>query len=327
MTLRNRIGISSMGQYSSGAGFVSDGRVVCLGVVAAGGAGSARGGRFAIALAAAIAAAAVTGCVERREPAARESIDATLRARVERVLEWNGHRIDRRAEAIDEIFQPLPLLTAAEESALRRYGNDAHLARARRLGVPRPSSEAEVDSLRAAGRLVELAAETRHWVVRELDHSLPYVTPDVVALLEEIGERFHARLAELGVPPYRLEITSVLRTAAAQRDLRRTNANAARGVSAHEYGTTVDVAYSAYAAPSDPIVPIDAAGARWLERPLETYARARAELVAARRSRELQAILGDVLRELQAEGKVRVTLERRQPVYHLTVATRFDDDA
>ena len=44
------------------------------------------------------------------------------------------------------------------------------------------------------------------------------------------------------------------------------------------------------------------------------------ERVAARYSRELQKILGDVLREMQSEGLVMVTLERQQPVYHLTVA-------
>jgi len=39
-----------------------------------------------------------------------------------------------------------------------------------------------------------------------------------------------------------------------------------------------------------------------------------------RKSRELQKILGDVLREAQDEGIVLVTLERLQPVYHVTVA-------
>ncbi|HEX6939026.1 MAG TPA: DUF5715 family protein [Longimicrobiales bacterium] len=284
---------------------------------------AARGGRR-IGLAAALAVTATTACADRGRPAAREAAESAWRARAERVLEENWQRIESRAQAIDAIFQPLPLLTAREEAALRRYGNDAHLARARRFGVPRPASDAELLSLRQAGRLVPLEPDSRYWVVRELEHSIPLVTPDAAAMLREVGERFQARLAALGIPAYRLEITSVLRTAASQAELVRTNPNAARGVSAHEYGTTVDVAYSAFAAPLEPIVEIDAAGAPWLARRLEDAARARAELVAARRSRELEAILGGVLRELQSEGRVLVTLERRQPVYHLTVATRFD---
>ena len=47
-----------------------------------------------------------------------------------------------------------------------------------------------------------------------------------------------------------------------------------------------------------------------------------AEAVAARRSRELQAVLGRVILEMQSEGNVLVTLERQQTVFHLTVGSR-----
>ena len=54
---------------------------------------------------------------------------------------------------------------------------------------------------------------------------------------------------------------------------------------------------------------------------LERRVRALAlERMAARYSRELQAVLGEVLREMQAAGEVMVTLERQQPVYHITLA-------
>jgi hypothetical protein len=50
---------------------------------------------------------------------------------------------------------------------------------------------------------------------------------------------------------------------------------------------------------------------------------AAAERVAGRRALELKAILGAVLVEMQDEGKVMVTLDRLQPVYHMTVARRL----
>ena len=59
-----------------------------------------------------------------------------------------------------------------------------------------------------------------------------------------------------------------------------------------------------------------------LEPHLIRYAAIAAERVAARRAMELRAILGEVLIELQNEGMVMVTLERLQPVYHMTVARR-----
>jgi hypothetical protein len=63
--------------------------------------------------------------------------------------------------------------------------------------------------------------------------------------------------------------------------------------------------------------------AAWLEPHLAWVAGMLAETVAARRSRELMAILGNVLLEMQGEEKIMVTLERLQPVYHVTVARRY----
>jgi hypothetical protein len=228
-------------------------------------------------------------------------------------------RIYARADSIDRVMHPLPLLRPAQEEAFRRFGNEQQLTAARRLGA-RPSSEAELERLQREGRLVPLPDTTERWIVRELDHSVALVTPDALALLERIGERFHGRLAGLGLPPYRLEVTSVLRSPASQAALRRVNPNAAAGVSTHEFGTTLDIAYSSFAAPVATTDWRSEDDPEWLEPRLQRIAASVLETVAARRSRELQAVLGQVLAELQSAGDVMVTLERLQPVYHLTVA-------
>jgi hypothetical protein len=242
--------------------------------------------------------------------------------RVERALDDALQGVFTLADSIDALFRPIPLLTPAQEAQFRRFGNAAQLARARALGVHAPSEAVRAQALRD-GRLVRLEDSTRHWVVRELMHSEPLVTPDARALLERVGERFQQRLERLGVPPYRLEVTSVLRTAESQAELRRTNPNAALSESAHEYGTTIDVAYASFAAP-DVVARAAAADALpWLEARLDRVAAAVLESVAARNSRELQAILGHVMIELQQEGAAMVTMERLQPVYHFTVARRL----
>ena len=112
----------------------------------------------------------------------------------------------------------------------------------------------------------------------------------------------------------------MLRTAEDQANLRRVNPNAARGESTHMYGTTVDLAYSSFRPPAEPVLDLDTAGAPWLEPHLRRVEDAATEAGAARMSRELQAELGHVLREMQSEGKVMVTMEVRQPVFHITVA-------
>ena len=144
------------------------------------------------------------------------------------VLEREIGRIDAEAGRIDSIFQPLPLLRPAQENALRRYDNAQQLARARALGVGRLLPPDRLTELRNEGALV-LLEDTEHWVVRDMDHSQPLAVPAVHALLTRIGERFHARLAALGAPAFRMEVTSALRSAADQAELRRINPNAAEG--------------------------------------------------------------------------------------------------
>jgi hypothetical protein len=229
--------------------------------------------------------------------------------------------IDSAARAIDSIFQPLPLLTPADEESLRSFGNARQLERARALGVPRLLPEDRLTALERDGGLVRLG-DGEFRVVRGLGHSRPLVVPGAEELLDEIGRRFHRRLAELGAPPFRYEVSSALRTAADQAALRRVNPNAALGESTHEYGTTVDLLYSAFSAPARPIVEIDTSDAAWAEPFLRRYAEVAGDRVAARRALELKAVLGGVLLELQREGRVMVTLERQQPVFHITLTGR-----
>lgn len=264
---------------------------------------------------------------ERDEPRAERRIAERLAA-AER-------GIDQFADSIDDLLHPVPLLTAAQERAFARYGNADHMERAAALGID-PDAPAR-------GALVPLDSSGPYWIVRELDHSEPLVTPATHALLEEIGRRFQARLEGEGLPPYRFEITSALRTAEAQADLRRTNPNAVAGRSAHEYGTTVDITYAAFAAPprsalatgdgggrgsaaadapaGTPPPEADSAGMpAWLEAHIRRDEAARLETVAARRSRELKAFLGEELLALQSVGAAYVLLEVRQPVFHITLA-------
>lgn len=270
---------------------------------------------------------AATGCGELSESPERPAADGPQadesHAEVERVLDEAIARLAQLTDSIDDLLKPVPLLTPGQEAALRRFGNDAQLARARALGA-RPADGTELAALRAAGRLVELEDSTDLWAVRELEHSVALVTPDTRALLTRIAERFQQRLADMGLPPYRVEVTSVLRTAQSQADLRQTNPNAAGGMSTHEFGTTLDIAYSSFAAPLDPGLDLNMSGAEWLGPRVDWFASASLEAAAARKSRELQAILGAVLLELQQAGDVMVTLERQQPVYHLTIARSGD---
>ena len=167
------------------------------------------------------------------------------------------------------------------------------------LGVRVVSREA-TDSLVATGSLVQLEDSTHHWIVRR-GTSPAYVVPHLRTLLEVLGERFQERLAVMGLPLYRLEVTSALRTSQRQARLRRSNGNAAAGTSSHEFGTTVDLSYAAFAPPADTPEKLLTGVPTEFAPHLERFVDLALESVSARKSRELGAIFSQVLREAQAE--------------------------
>jgi hypothetical protein len=224
------------------------------------------------------------------------------------------------ADSVAHRLRSVRRLSGTEVAALRRDVNREQIAKARALGLSAGTSR-QMASLAQRGRLVRMDDTTRYWVVDTLTQSAPYLTPDAVAMLTEMGRRFQARLDTLGLPHFRMEVTSVMRTADDQADLRRINANASKIVSAHQFGTTLDVSHLRFAAPASPL-PDSGVAATSDPRVARLYALA-LDSVAVRNASALSAILGRVIREMKAEGKLLVMMERQQAVYHLTVARRF----
>lgn len=259
------------------------------------------------------------GWVEGERQEAAAAARAETLAEVEKILADAVRDADRLAARGDRILSPMPVMTPAEEDRLRRYLNGAHVAEARTVGV-RVRDEAHLDSLVAAGRLVELADSTEFWIVRRRTDA--YVVPEMRDLLATLGARFQERLAELNLPPYRIEVTSALRTAERQAELRRTNGNAASGVSSHEFGATVDLSYAAFAPPAvTPSTLPEHAPADFYPH-LERLTDLALESLSARKSRELGRVFSQVLEEAQSEGLALVIYERQQTVYHVTARRR-----
>lgn len=229
-------------------------------------------------------------------------------------------RLAQRGEAVRAAFLEVRRLKWREVWGLRRDKNAEQIATARSLGV-RASGEAEIERLAKSGRLVALGDSTEYWVLRNMTHSVPYVTPDTRAMLERLGRRFHARLDSLGLPRYRMKITSALRTDETQAELRKINPNASQTVSAHEFGTTVDVSHERFAVPAP-----DSAAAAAPEAVREMEAEMLEE-IGKENGKALQAELGRAITELRAQGALHVMMEDAQPVYHMTVARRMSASA
>lgn len=256
---------------------------------------------------------------QQRAEAANDSFEERLVEALDRALKEQNEAVERLASAFEEIDD----LKTAQELRLRRYRNADHLAQARARGL-RVSGDEEAERLKEQGRLVRLE-DTQYYYLQDLDYSVAYVTPDAARLLELIGERLHQQLSEHGLPAYRFNISSVLRTAEKQRALRQINPNATYGVSTHEFGTTVDIAYHIYdyyPQPEDALAETDYPA---INERLETIRVRQYGALGMRYWRMLKGLLGRILIDLQDEGKVMVTLEREQPVFHITVAENLAD--
>ena len=248
------------------------------------------------------------------EAAPAEPFDAAQEARARDALE-------RRVAEIDSAVQRLPGLIGSVRQSMREHLNATHIAAADRNGVGPVRDRAHLATLIDRGALVRLPDSTRWWVLRDLEYSRPYVTPGTRAALQEIGRRFHARLDEHGLPPFRLDITSVLRTNDQQSTLQGRNANASDTTSSHEFGTTLDIAYLSFAAPQSIDHSSLAAGFDARASPsLRAEMTARLDSLGTLHAPHLEGELGAVLQQLEREGTVLPLRERRQPVYHITVA-------
>lgn len=164
--------------------------------------------------------------------------------------------------------------------------NDKHLASARQWGIRPIRSDEDLEE--QSGKLNEISS-CRLYEVDNLTHSLPYLVPRANELLETIARNFKDSLDRKRLPNRKIIVTSVLRTSASLKKLRKKNTNASAN-SAHIYGTTFDVAYARYAG-----------GGKDDDRD------------------KLKTVLAEVLQDLRKLKKCYVVYEFKQGCFHITV--------
>lgn len=171
--------------------------------------------------------------------------------------------------------------------------NPLHLAAASRYGIEGVDLRANVTD--AVYGLVTIENSDNYKLAR-LTHSVPYLTPAAADLLNTIAVNFIDSLANKGLPPHRVIVTSVLRTGEDVRSLVKVNRNASRN-SAHCHATTFDIAY-------------------------KTFDRLQSSTIPAI---TLERVLAEVLRDLRRQEKCYVKYERGQCCFHITCRYSFSD--
>lgn len=124
-----------------------------------------------------------------------------------------------------------------------------------------------------------------------LTHSLPYLVPEAADLLRTVGYDFIDTLAKRGVDGYKIKVTSLLRTPATVKSLRKINVNATDS-STHQFGTTFDISWTNF---------ICADSTRTIN------------------EEDLKNVLAEVLYNIRAQGKCLVVWERKTGCFHVTV--------
>lgn len=171
--------------------------------------------------------------------------------------------------------------------------NETHLAIAQTFGIKPPKNRE--DAAKKANHLIEIH-DCKYYILDDLTHSIPYLTPGAEQLLWEIGKKFNEELATNDIRNCQLLITSVLRTDEDIKKLRRSgNPNASEN-SAHRYATTFDISYVRFSQFGSEI--------NFYTDPEKFANRKRA--------------LAKVLKELRKEGKCYVKFEVRQKCFHIT---------
>lgn len=182
---------------------------------------------------------------------------------------------------------------------LRKVFNDSNhvqLQAAAQIGF-RPITR-DVDIMHL-NRPVQRVASCEDYYVDNLTHSYPYLVPEAAKLLGDIGRAFRDSLQARGGGAYRIKVTSLLRTPATVKKLRRVNRNAT-GESTHSYGTTFDISYSKFVC--------DDASA-----PHRTF-------------EDLKNLLAEVLYKLREDGRCYVKYEVKQSCFHITVRPSSPSD-
>lgn len=124
--------------------------------------------------------------------------------------------------------------------------NDVQLVHALKNGLKNPFKTnneliANIENLKRKSILFEVT-ENNFYQFKSLTHSQPYLIPEAIDMLNEIGYRFQKKMEAKKKNYFKYQITSLLRTEEEQTKLHHRNGNAASH-STHMYGTTVDISY------------------------------------------------------------------------------------
>ncbi len=206
--------------------------------------------------------------------------------------------------------------TPQRELKLRTYLFPAHMEVAVRSGMKPIAIDDSVSDLVKNGSLVKIKSGTdRLYYFYNIREKYRVLTPVAACGLNVIVERFQQNITtRLKLPPVKIALSSMLRPASYQTDLRMKNANATE-ITTHSYGISFDIFYDDY----------------FVSLPRPAASNAISGIILDMLRTRIGFLLGDALRgqfrsmlmetlvQLQDEGMLYAIWERNQRCYHVTI--------
>lgn len=160
-------------------------------------------------------------------------------------------------------------------------------------GVPQKNGIKPCDNLKDVSNrdLVEINSN-KYYRVMHMDYGLPKLTPNAKKLIDTLGLLFQQKLIGTQYEGAKFNVTSALRTIPQQRALMKINTNAIVK-SAHLHGTTFDIKHDEFYLPMGRLTKCN--------------------------NKELREILAEVLFELRKQKLCFVTIEYKQPCFHIVL--------
>lgn len=169
--------------------------------------------------------------------------------------------------------------------------NDTQLSAAKAIGIKPFKKTEDIVNIKQLKQI----ESNEHFTIEDLTHSVPYVVPQAAKLIDDIGVNFLDSLANKGLNPYRIIITSITRSQEQQKQLSKSNINATEN-STHCYGTTFDISWKRFGQVADKD-----------GRPMQEVG-----------ADTLKMVLSEVLRDVRLAKRCYIKYERKQGCFHIT---------
>ncbi len=206
--------------------------------------------------------------------------------------------------------------TPQRELKLRTYLFPAHMDVAVKSGMKPIAIDDSVSELVKGGSLVKIkSGADKLYYFYNVREKYRVLTPVAACGLDAIVERFQQNITtRLKLPPVKIALSSMLRPASYQTDLRIKNANATQ-ITTHSYGISFDIFYDDYFVS----LPHHAAS-NAISGAIMDMLRTRIGFLLGDALRgQFRSMLMETLVQLQDEGMLYAIWERNQRCYHVTI--------